>query len=195
MRAAIFFDRDGVLIKDIHLLTSIDHVHFDNNIYKALSLLIDADYLKIVITNQTVVARGLISIKEVNKINRYINNKIKINSGVFIDRFYVCPHHPHAYIEEYRIDCDCRKPKPGLLLKAALDYEIDLQKSWMIGDRISDIIAGYKAGCKTILIQTGCHERLPIISDAFDNKVKPDYIKKNMLEAIKVVLEKQKYNK
>jgi D-glycero-D-manno-heptose 1,7-bisphosphate phosphatase len=185
---AIFFDRDGVLNKDIHLLCKIDDVIIPPDTIDAFKLLSGVECKKIVVSNQTVISRGLASENEVDNINQHIDNAILTLTSCKIDRFYTCPHHPDATLEKYRKNCDCRKPKPGMLQEAAEDYDIDLTQSWMIGDRISDIIAGHRAGCRTILIQTGMHKEKPIISDDMDLSISPDYTCNNLHEAVLIIV-------
>ena len=187
MDRAIFFDRDGVLIKDNGLLTQIDQIEFANDVFSSFDILKKTGFKFFIITNQAVVARGMITEEWVTGINDYIAGEIYDQTGCRIDQCYFCPHHPNADIEEYRKNCECRKPKPGMLLKAAEDFDIDLSQSYMIGDRISDIIAGAKAGCKTILLETGMHKEAPIESDAFDTTVKPDFTCNSLTEAVKII--------
>ena len=187
MNKAIFLDRDGVLIKDIHLLISKNQIIFEDQVFSALKLLKNLKFKLLVVSNQTVVARGMATETEVEKINDYITNRIYNQTKVKIEKFYFCPHHPNATMEKYRINCECRKPKPGMLLTAAEEFDIDLSQSYMIGDRISDIIAGCKAGCKTILLKTGMHNEAPIESDTFEPDIKPDFTCNNLIEAIRII--------
>ena len=112
-------------------------------------------YLAIVVTNQPVIARGDITFEELAAIHNKMETLLG-KEGAYLDDIYYCPHHPHKGYEgerpELKIDCECRKPKPGMLLKAAKDYNIDLSQSWMIGDGENDIKAGINAGCRTALI-------------------------------------------
>ena len=114
----------------------------------------EAGYLAIVVTNQPVIARGEVTWDELNEIHNKLETLLG-QQGVFLDDIFVCPHHPDKGFEgeraEYKIDCDCRKPKPGMLLKAAEKYNIELKESYMIGDSDSDMKAGEAAGCKTVL--------------------------------------------
>ena len=186
---AVFFDRDGVLNEDIHLLYKIEDVIIPSYTVEAFELLQSFTGKKIVVSNQTVISRGLASEEDVEKLNQYINKQLFDATGCSIDKFYVCPHHPEATLEKYRINCNCRKPKPGMLLQAANDLKINLSQSWMIGDRISDIVAGHRVGCKTILIQTGRHTEKTIISDAMDTTISPGYICAHLLEAVKIIFQ------
>lgn len=184
-KKAIFLDRDGVLINDSHLLTNIKDIEILAGVAEALKTFKDAGYKLLVVTNQTVVSRGLATIEDVGLINQYINDNL---SGM-IDEFYICPHHPNADIEDFKVECECRKPLPGMLLAGASEYDIDLSKSWMIGDRISDIIAGQNVGCKTILVETGAHEQKPIISKAMPQDLpEPDFICEGLLAASEIIL-------
>ena len=111
--------------------------------------------MAIVVTNQPVIARGEVSVKELESIHNKMETLLGLD-GAFLDAVYYCPHHPDRGYEgerpEYKIQCDCRKPKPGMLLKAARDFNIDLANSWMVGDGENDIKAGKEAGCRTALI-------------------------------------------
>ena len=115
----------------------------------------EGGYLAIVVTNQPVIARGEVSLEELEEIHNKMETLLG-KEGAYLDAIYYCPHHPHKGYEgerpELKIDCDCRKPKPGMLLKAAEDFNIDLSQSWMIGDGENDVKAGINAGCKTVLL-------------------------------------------
>ncbi len=189
-KKAIFFDRDGVLIEDSHLLISKDDIIFADDLIETFQILNNTEYSFFIITNQTVIARGLANEDTVENINNYIIEEIAKKTNCNITKAYYCPHHQNATLEEYRIDCECRKPKPGMLLRASLECDIDLSQSYMIGDRISDIVAGNKAGCKTVLLETGAHLAKPIESDAMDLSVKADYICPKLKGAIKWIIKK-----
>ena len=152
---AIFLDRDGTINKYVGFLKYIDDFELIPGVAETIKSINDLGYLVIVITNQPVVARGEVSFDELNSIHNKMETLLG-NKGAYVDSIYYCPHHPDkgydGEIEELKIECECRKPKPGMILKAAKDYNIDLSKSWMIGDSRNDILAGKNAGCKTILI-------------------------------------------
>lgn len=185
---AVIFDRDGVLIKDVGNLTEIEEVCLYPKAPEAIKRLHDAGYILIVVSNQAVVARGWITERDVIQINQHIDALLRENCGINIDKYYFCPHHPDATIPEYRVDCECRKPKPGMLLRAAKEFTFDLNKCYMIGDRISDIIAGYNAGCMTIQVQTGMHDAEPIQSDAIDLSIEPDFVCCDLSQAVEMIL-------
>jgi D-glycero-D-manno-heptose 1,7-bisphosphate phosphatase len=153
MNKACFLDRDGVLIEEKHYISSPDEIEIIPGVEKALEYLRSKGYLAIVVSNQSGVARGLFSEDSVKKINEKLVGLLK---GAEITANYYCPHHRDGELPEYSIDCDCRKPQPGMLLKAAKDYRIDLSRSFIVGDKLSDIYAGQSAGCKIgILVKTG----------------------------------------
>ena len=143
---AIFLDRDGVINKKRDdYVKSIDELEIFPDVGEGISSLKKMGFLIIVITNQSVINRKIITVKELEKIHSSIQNNLKEYS-CNIDRFYFCPHIPNE-------NCDCRKPKSGLLLQAITDFSINSSKSWMIGDCLTDIQAGEKVGCKTILLK------------------------------------------
>jgi len=147
--SAIFLDRDGVLIEDTHLITTIDAVKAFPKTAPALENLKTLGFKLIVVTNQSVVSRGLLSLEQALELNQQILKDWPIDAS------YLCPFHPNATLEKYRQDSELRKPRPGMIIQAAQEYQIDLSKSFMIGDRPSDIVAGNLAGCTTIQVQTG----------------------------------------
>ncbi len=159
LQKAIFLDRDGVINREVDNLINIDDFELVDSVSEAINLINKSDFVSIVVTNQPVIAKGFISTGELNQIHKKMDTLLG-EEGAYLDDLYYCPHHPEegfkGEVKELKIDCDCRKPKSGMLLKAAKDHHIDLSKSWMIGDRYVDIRAGNSAGCKTILVKTGC---------------------------------------
>lgn len=155
---AIFLDRDGTINQYVGFLRDIEQFELIEGVAEAIKKINTSGYLCIVITNQPVIARGEVTVSQLNKIHNKMETLLGME-GCYIDDIYYCPHHPHrgyeGEIPELKIDCDCRKPKPGMLLKAAKKYNIDLSESWMVGDGENDIKAGKNAGCKTCLIGTG----------------------------------------
>ncbi len=177
MSAAVFLDRDGVLIADNNLLTDAGDIRVLADVPQALSRLKKASFQLVVVSNQAVVARGLVTEQEVDAINAEMERLLEQADGPRLDGFYFCPHHPNATLPAYRADCECRKPRPGLLLRAAREHNLDLGKSFMVGDRITDIIAGARAGCRTVLVQTGQHQAPPIETvEPLDETVQPDHV-------------------
>src|SRR5574344_891114 len=148
---AIFLDRDGTINKYVGFLRNIADFELIEGVAEAIKLINQSGYLAIVVTNQPVIARGEVTWDELNEIHRKMDTLLG-KQGAYVDGIYICPHHPDKGFEgerpEYKIDCDCRKPKPGLLLQAAKDFNIDLSESYMIGDSHRDVEAGENAGVK-----------------------------------------------
>ena len=152
---ALFLDRDGVLIEEVEYLARPEQVRLISGAAAAVRRANDAGLKVVVVSNQSGVARGRFPETVLPEVHRVISAKLLEEAGAVIDAFYYCPHHPTEGLGSFRIDCECRKPKPGMLLAAANELIIDLSKSWMVGDRLTDLRAGAAAGCRTILVQTG----------------------------------------
>lgn len=152
---AIFLDRDGTINKYVGFLRNIDEFDLIEGVAEAIRRINSSGYLCVVVTNQPVIARGDVTVQELELIHDKMETLLG-KAGAYIDGMYYCPHHPHKGYEgeilELKIDCECRKPKPGMLMQAAQDYHIDLADSWMIGDGENDVTSGKNAGCKTALI-------------------------------------------
>lgn len=155
---AIFFDRDGTLNKYVGLLADIEKFELEDDAAEAVKAVNRSEYLAIVVTNQPVVARGMCDISDVEDIHKKMETLLG-EKGAYLDGISYCPHHPDkGYPEEnpaYKMECDCRKPKPGMLLACAEALHIDLSASWMVGDTTTDIQTGKNAGCRTVLVHTG----------------------------------------
>lgn len=178
MKSAVFLDLDGTLIgNDGAILPGVG---------EAMRQIRKKHYTYIV-TNQTGVARGLIEPREF-----YIKRDILIKA-LKLDGGLCCFHHPNATLEEFRKVCGCRKPEPGMLIGAAADCDVYLSRSWMIGDRMSDIVAGARAGCRTIQVRTGAPLNAPHIETAVPfPDIEPDFICDDLLEAAKVIARESK---
>ena len=152
---AIFLDRDGTINKYAGFLTNIDDFELIDGVAEQIKKINSSRYLAIVVTNQPIIARGEATFEELDEIHKKMETLLG-KEGAYLDGLYFCPHHPHKGYEgervEFKIDCDCRKPKPGMLLKAAKDFNIDLSNSFMIGDSDIDVLCGQNAGCKSYLI-------------------------------------------
>ncbi len=152
---AIFLDRDGTINKYVGFLTDIKDFELNDHVAEAIKKINNSDYLAIVITNQPVIARGEVSFSELYEIHNKMETLLG-EKGAYLNAIYFCPHHPDSGFEgevkELKIDCDCRKPKPGMLYKAAEDFNLDLSESFMIGDEDNDIKAGEAAGCNALKI-------------------------------------------
>lgn len=157
---AVFFDRDGTLNKYVGFLRSVDELELLPGAAKMVRKANEAGYLAILVTNQPVVARGEATWEELEKIHNKLETLLG-QQGAYLDDIFICPHHPDKGFKgervEYKVDCDCRKPKPGLLLKAAEKYNIDLEESYVVGDSDSDMKAGEAVGCSCYLIKESEH--------------------------------------
>jgi len=149
MVKAAFLDRDDTLIKDIGYTFRTNDLVWKTNAILALSILSFAGYRLIVITNQSGIARGYFTEKEMNTFHQYMNNDLKQKTGIEIDKFYHCPHHSKGNIKKYRKKCSCRKPGTKLYKKAISDYDINVSHSMVIGNNYSDITPAYDLGVET----------------------------------------------
>jgi D-glycero-D-manno-heptose 1,7-bisphosphate phosphatase len=189
VRSAIFLDRDGVLVEDVDRVTHPDEFRVLDGVPAALKRLRAAGFLLIMVSNQPIVARGLVTESVLDALNEALNGQLKATGGPGLDAIYVCPHHPHADVSAYRVACDCRKPRPGLLLSAAADHALDLAASVMVGDRQTDVAAGAAAGCRTVLVETGKHVDPPITTlEPLPPDLTPDHVCADLAAAADWVL-------
>lgn len=159
MARAVFLDRDGIINELVFHselnITGAPFLPFEfkliSGVAEAIQILHRSGYLVVVISNQPDVAKGRMTMDSFEEIRRKLKEELE-GAGAFLDAEYYCMHHPQAAIEQFKVNCNCRKPKPGLLLKAAKDHNIDMSQSWFVGDNLSDIEAGKSAGCQTILV-------------------------------------------
>lgn len=183
---AIFLDKDGTLIKDVPYNVNPDLVELLPGVAEGLSLLKQAGFDLIVISNQAGVAKGRFKLSSLKKIEKKLQQLLKTN----FTAFYYCPHDPEGTVAKFAQECKCRKPEPGLLLAAASDHMINLANSWMIGDILADVEAGKRAGCKTILVSG---------SSEFENTSEavkvPELVAADLMEAAAFILMKDKYAK
>lgn len=158
---AIFLDRDGTINEYVGFLKNIEDFRLLDGTADAIRMINESDFLAIVVTNQPVIARGEVTLEQLQEIHDKMETLLG-QEGAYVDAVYYCPHHPDKGFEgerpEYKWDCNCRKPKPGMLLAAAEKYNIDLSRSWMIGDGENDVKAGQAAGCHVAMIgqAAGC---------------------------------------
>jgi D-glycero-D-manno-heptose 1,7-bisphosphate phosphatase len=155
---AIFLDRDDTLIEDPGYINSPDQVRLLDGVAEALTALKTLGYKLVVVTNQSAVARGIVTEKVLGEIHDRLKQLLAEKNAV-LDGIYYCPFHPEGVVPKYRKESDCRKPNPGMLLKAATELDIDLHQSWCIGNSGRDVEAGRRAGCRTILIDKPAHHK------------------------------------
>jgi len=167
-KPAIFLDRDGVICKEKGYITSFEQIELYSFAKEAIKRIKLCGYRCIIVTNQSAVARRLILEDELIKIHKQIQEFLDV------DHIYYCPH----YLKDNEMYCNCRKPNPGMILKGAKEYKIDLLKSFIVGDRASDIIAGKRAQIKTVLVKTGYGEK------GLEENVAPDYVFMDLLDFV-----------
>jgi D-glycero-D-manno-heptose 1,7-bisphosphate phosphatase len=182
---AVFLDRDGTMIEDVGYLDRLERLELFPYTIDAVRLLNATGYKVVVVTSQNGVANGVLTEDFLAESHEHLSALFGA-AGAKVDGYYYCPHSPHATVEQYRTECECRKPKPGMILTAARDHAIDLSQSIVIGDRWRDIEMGLAAGTKAMLVQTGYGRteaaRRP------DN-IPPVSIAATLIEAVSVVLQ------
>ena len=154
MRPAVFLDRDGTLLEEAGYLDRLERLVFFPFAIDAVRLLNRAGFAVVIITNQSGVGRGLYGEDFVIRAHEVISRRMN-EGGARVDGYYYCPHHPDAEVEKYRLACDCRKPAPGMLRRAAADLHVDLARSYTVGDKWTDVQVGHAAGGRSILVRTG----------------------------------------
>jgi D,D-heptose 1,7-bisphosphate phosphatase len=183
---AVFLDRDRTIIEDPGYINEPSAVKLLPGAGLAVKGLRQGGYLAVVVTNQSGIARGLLTEELLEKVHGEMRRQLAATAGAHLDAIYYCPFHPEGTVEPYAVESPDRKPQPGMLLRAAKDLDIDLSASWMIGDSPRDIEAGQRAGCRTIRIR-------PLETDAAtendDENVQPDFVVRNLLEAAKIILQ------
>lgn len=181
---AVFLDRDGTINRYVGFLRDTDEFELLPKAAEAIRRLNDSGYLVIVVTNQPVIARGEVTVETLQSIHNKMETLLG-SEGAYLDAIYYCPHHPdkgfEGEISSLKFDCDCRKPKPGMLLQAAVDFHIDLKASWMVGDGERDICAGRNAGCRTVLLSAG----------QGSGKEGADYTAPSLSKAVELILNTQ----
>ena len=182
---AVFLDRDGTINEEVGYLDSLDKLELYPNSFEAIRLINKSGMLAVVITNQSGVARGYFSEDFVRSVHLRINEILQAK-GACIDRFYYCPHHPTEGKGRYLKSCDCRKPEPGMIIKASEELDIDLSSSYMVGDAAKDIELANRVGAKGILVRTGYGK------DVISSDVKPAYIADDILDAVNWIMKDRK---
>lgn len=182
-RAAVFLDRDGTIIREADYLTSVAQLRLLPGAANAIKQLNDVGLAVVIVTNQSGIARGRLTEADFHAINTELLRRLA-RYGARVEATYYCPHHPEYGSATYGRDCDCRKPSPGLLLQAARELDLELTRSFMVGDSNRDMEAGRRAGCSTVLVRTGYGRR-----EEAANGPPPDYIAGNLATAVAWVLD------
>lgn len=178
---AIFLDRDDTLIEDPGYISSPEQVNLLVGVPRALIELKALGYKLVVVTNQSAVARGIVTEKALGAIHNRLE-QLLAEKNAFLDRIYYCPYHPDGAVKKYRQESELRKPNPGMLLKAAKEMDLDLNQSWCVGNSSTDIGAGLRAGCKTILIDLPSRRQ-----QLKPNDPRPDYKAINIKEVVNII--------
>lgn len=183
-RRAVFLDRDGTLLEEANYITEIDRLAFFPYSADAVRLLNRAGLAVVVITNQAGIARGIVEESFVGEAHAAISERLA-EAGARVDAYYYCPHHPEGIVEPYRRTCDCRKPQPGMLRRAAADLGLDLEQSFVVGDKLTDIEAAHAAGARGVLVRTGYGRKEETLASG---RVQPDAIVDNLMGAVSWIL-------
>jgi D-glycero-D-manno-heptose 1,7-bisphosphate phosphatase len=154
MNKAIFIDRDGTLVQEVGYLKMLEDLRFTYRAPEALRIFKELGYLNIVVTNQSAIARGILSPKELKKIHQKMIT-LALEEGAVIDDILVCPHYPEGRVSPYNVECECRKPKPGMILGAQSKRDLELDQCFVVGDKYSDVELARNAGVQAVLVLTG----------------------------------------
>ena len=188
-RPAAFLDRDGTLNREVDYLCRPEDLQLLPGAAEAVVRLREAGFAVVVVTNQSAVARGFITEADLEEIHGEMRRQLN-RAGAEVDGIYYCPHHPDQGNAPYRTVCDCRKPKPGLLLRAASELDLDLGRSTMVGDKIADLQAGWNAGCRAVLVLTGYGEKMRAQADP-KTLSRIDYVAKALPDATDWILRRK----
>ena len=185
-KPAVFFDRDGTLNRDVGYVTHLDVYELLPRAAAAVRKVNEAGWLAILITNQAGVARGYFSESMIEKVHRKLRDELG-GKGARLDAIYYCPYVPNGDVPAYALDSKMRKPYPGMILKAAEEHGVDLEKSVMLGDKYSDLEAGWRAGCKSGLVLTGYGRGERELRGAQWPR-RPDFVAEDAYHAVEIIL-------
>lgn len=188
MTIAFFLDRDGTLNVEKGYIRNVEDLELIPGVAQAVRRLNDAGILAILTTNQTGAARGFYDLEHIHALNAKLQRLLKEEADAHLDAVFYCPHLDKGTVEEFAIACTCRKPETGMILDAARQFgTIDLSRSYVLGDKASDVAFGKNAGCKSVLLKTGYGER--VLAGKYQSlDVKPDYICDDMPQAVDLIL-------
>jgi D-glycero-D-manno-heptose 1,7-bisphosphate phosphatase len=192
MNKALFLDRDGIIVEcvyddgHIRTITSFEEIQYVPGVFDLAKTAVEKGYKIIIISNQPGVGLLQLSKDKFYNIDKKIREDFQ-KIDITITAAYYCFHHPYAKLEEYKKECNCRKPKPGMLLQAAKEHDIDLKESWFVGDGVNDVKAGYSAGTKTILLGNLIETEYLRMVEKNLNGIKPNFIVKKLKEIINIL--------
>ena len=182
MKVAVFLDRDGTINEEMGYINHLSRFKILPGVTEAIKLLNEKGYLAIVVSNQSGVGRGYFPVEVVHQVHNHLEEILK-DEGAKLDGIYFCPHYPRGAVPEYSKECECRKPKTGLIEQACKDHDINLSGSFVIGDRITDIELAHRAGLKSIMVKTG-YGRGDLEYVLPQRLMKPDHIAEDLLDAV-----------
>jgi D-glycero-D-manno-heptose 1,7-bisphosphate phosphatase len=185
-RPAVFMDRDGTISEEVGYVNHPSRYRVFPFSAQAVRLLNEEGWLAVLVTNQAGVARGYFTEALIKEVHGVLEAELE-RDGARLDAIYYCAHHPSVGEPPYRYDCDCRKPRPGLIRRAASEFDIDLTRSWMIGDRYSDIVLAHNAGLRSAFVMTG-YGRGEWEYQRPDWKHQPELVAENLLEAVRKIV-------
>ncbi|MEI6127918.1 MAG: HAD family hydrolase [Pseudomonadota bacterium] len=188
MRTAVFLDRDGTLNVEKGYIRDVNEIVLIPGAARAVRMLNDAGILALLTTNQTGAARGFYTIEHIHTLNSRVRELLHNEAGAYLDAIYYCPHYDKGIAAEYTMACDCRKPAPGMIFKALKDFPaIDIQASFVVGDKATDITFARNAGCRGILVRTGYGEE--ILSGAYQAlEVQPEIVCAAIMDAVEYII-------
>jgi D-glycero-D-manno-heptose 1,7-bisphosphate phosphatase len=181
LKPAVFLDKDGTLIENVPYNVAPELIRLTPRALEGLRMLTASGYLLFIVTNQSGVARGLFTEDDLKGVERHLQNLLA-EAGVELGGFYYCPHLPDGKVADYSLDCQCRKPEPGMILRAAEEHDLDISHSWLFGDTLDDVEAGRRAGCRTVMINSGNEKRWRVTPDRI-----PHYLVNNLTEAAQLM--------
>ncbi len=188
MKQAVFLDRDGTINRDVGYLSNPDQLELIPGSAEAIRILNSAEFSVVIISNQAGIAKGLIQEGQLPEIQKVLLAMLQ-NEDAKVDGFYYCPHHPEGSVKKFSCSCQCRKPAPGLLLKASEEMDIDLSRSYVVGDKMSDVQLAHNVGAVGIMVLTG-HGRKE--QRGYPPTIKPpDYTCNDLYDAVRCIIKKE----
>jgi D-glycero-D-manno-heptose 1,7-bisphosphate phosphatase len=189
MKPAVFLDRDGTLNEQMGYINHVARFILLPRAAEAIRILKRSGYLVIVVSNQSGVARGYFPIQLVEEVHRHMQAQLA-KQGAAVDGVFFCPHHPHGSVAEYRVDCECRKPKTGLIAKACEHFDIDMSRSYVVGDRYTDLEMAFRSELQGVLVRTG-YGRGEIEYVLPGRPRRPRHVARDLLDAARWIIKKE----